>query len=203
MNSVYAKNKHYDYNVKVLMIGDSCVGKTSIMMKFNDFNFSPSFITTIGVDHQYKYITYGSNTVKIQLWDTAGQERYRTITNSYLRGANVIIVVYDITNKKSFENVECWLKSIEQNCGYVDIIIVGNKNDLEEKREVSYDEGVKLANERKNKFDFFECSAKKNFHIDEIFEKATQLYIRSYKKNLTTKCCVELEKKKSNNSCCF
>ena len=106
------KNKNYDHLFKLLLIGDSGVGKTCILFRFSDDAFNTTFISTIGIDFKIKTIDIGGKRVKLQIWDTAGQERFHTITTSYYRGANGIMLVYDITNPKSFDNITKWLKNI-------------------------------------------------------------------------------------------
>merc|ERR1711860_461695 len=112
-------------------IGDSGVGKSSILLRFADDMFSGSYITTIGVDFKIRTITVDNEKVKLQIWDTAGQERFRTITSTYYRGTHGVIVVYDVTNAESFVNVKRWLHEIDQNCEIVNKVLVGNKNDCE------------------------------------------------------------------------
>ena len=106
------KNKNYDHLFKLLLIGDSGVGKTCILFRFSDDAFNTTFISTIGIDFKIKTIDINGKRVKLQIWDTAGQERFHTITTSYYRGANGIMLVYDITNPKSFDNITKWLKNI-------------------------------------------------------------------------------------------
>ena len=100
--------------IKLLMIGDSGVGKTCLLLRYANDSFSPTFITTIGIDFKIKNVDIDGTRIKLQIWDTAGQERFRTITTSYFRGAQGILLVYDITNKWSFEGISRWLKEVEQ-----------------------------------------------------------------------------------------
>jgi Ras-related protein Rab-8A len=170
------KENNYDHNVKILMIGDSGVGKTNIMLKFVDDRFSTSFITTIGIDFKTKNVKMGDKTLRLQIWDTAGQERFRSITCSYFTGADMIILVYDICDEKSFENIEYWIETIKshnlklQNC-----ILVGNKIDRKESRVVSFEMASNLA--KLHKINYIESSAKMNINISEIFEKICEMYI--------------------------
>lgn len=158
----------YDYLFKLLIVGNSGVGKSCILLQFVDEQFIESHISTIGVDFKIKTITLNNNVIKLQVWDTAGQERFRTITSSYYRGANGIIVAYDITNKKSFHDVTKWLNEIDRYAiNNVIKILVGNKCDLESSREVTYKEGKDLADTAGLKF--IEISAKKNINITEMF----------------------------------
>jgi|EP01047_Picozoa_sp_COSAG01_P042073 Ras-related protein Rab-1A len=105
---------NFDHLFKILLIGDSGVGKTCLMFRFSDSKFQESYISTIGVDFKMRTVELGGKKIRLQIWDTAGQERFRTITSSYYRGANGIIVVYDVTEADSFENVKHWLSEIER-----------------------------------------------------------------------------------------
>eukprot|EP01054_Gregarina_sp_Poly1_P011427 Gregarina_sp_Poly_1__11426@NODE_976_length_5498_cov_252_990794_g689_i0_p4_GENE_NODE_976_length_5498_cov_252_990794_g689_i0NODE_976_length_5498_cov_252_990794_g689_i0_p4_ORF_typecomplete_len142_score9_96Ras/PF00071_22/2_4e54Roc/PF08477_13/6e28Arf/PF00025_21/6_9e21SRPRB/PF09439_10/1_4e09Gtr1_RagA/PF04670_12/5e09MMR_HSR1/PF01926_23/3_7e06GTP_EFTU/PF00009_27/4_3e05Septin/PF00735_18/0_00014AIG1/PF04548_16/0_00029RsgA_GTPase/PF03193_16/0_15RsgA_GTPase/PF03193_16/6_9e02RsgA_GTPase/PF03193_16/32AAA_22/P len=125
----------YDYLFKLLLIGDSGVGKSCLLLRFADDNYTESYISTIGVDFKIRTIELESKTVKLQIWDTAGQERFRTITSSYYRGAQGIIVVYDVTDRDSFDHVRQWMQEIERYAGNdVCRLLVGNKNDLTAKK---------------------------------------------------------------------
>merc|ERR1712051_1100361 len=132
----------YDYLFKLLLIGDSGMGKSSLLLRFADDTYAESYISTIGVDFKIRTIELDGKTIKLQIWDTAGQERFRTITSSYYRGAHGIIVVYDVTDQESFNNVKQWLHKID---GYgfsnVKKILVRNKSDLSGKRVVSTEKG--------------------------------------------------------------
>lgn len=162
--------RHYDYLVKLILIGDSGVGKSSILARFSDDNFSQSFISTIGIDFKIRTIEINSYKVKLQVWDTAGQERFATITTAYYRGAQGIILVYDITNVKSFENCQKWKKNIDNHSSEnTNMVLCGNKLDMASKRVVSREDGQKYADD--NKMDYIETSAKDNINIDNIFYK--------------------------------
>jgi small GTP-binding protein len=110
-----SKSTAFEQNIKLLLLGDSGVGKTSLMMRFTDQTFSSTFVSTVGIDFKYKVITiepYGSSkpvTIRLELWDTAGQERFKSITTSYLRGAQGILVCYDITDRRTFQRVDAWM----------------------------------------------------------------------------------------------
>jgi Ras-related protein Rab-1A len=137
-------------------------------MRYADNSFTENFFNTIGVDFKIRTIELDGKVVKLQVWDTAGQERFRTITSSYYRGAHGIIVVYDVTDKESFESVSHWLREIERYASEsVNRLIVGNKCDLEESRQVSTEEGQRQANELK--LGFLETSAKNSTNVEEAF----------------------------------
>ena len=183
----------YDYLVKLLLIGDSGVGKSCIMMRFADDSFSSSFITTIGIDFKIKTITLNNKKIKLQIWDTAGQERFRTITTAYYRGAMGIIMVYDITDELSFSNIRNWMLNIETHASInVKKIMVGNKIDMESYRVVTREKGENLANEYD--MNFFETSARENINITEMFTTMVRDIIKDMVELKTDKT-IDLKKK--------
>ncbi|XP_073950862.1 ras-related protein ORAB-1-like [Choristoneura fumiferana] len=128
-------NPEYDYLFKLLLIGDSGVGKSCLLLRFADDTYTESYISTIGVDFKIRTVELDGKTIKLQIWDTAGQERFRTITSSYYRGAHGIIIVYDCTDQDSFSNVKQWLEEIDRYaCDNVNKLLVGNKCDLTTKK---------------------------------------------------------------------
>ncbi|EEB05417.1 GTPase Ypt2 [Schizosaccharomyces japonicus yFS275] len=160
--------KSYDYLIKLLLIGDSGVGKSCLLLRFSEDSFTPSFITTIGIDFKIRTIELDGKRIKLQIWDTAGQERFRTITTAYYRGAMGILLLYDVTDEKSFENIRTWFSNVEQHASEnVFKILIGNKCDCEEQRQVTYEQGQALAEELGIKF--LEASAKTNVNVDEAF----------------------------------
>eukprot|EP00519_Triparma_laevis_P006427 CAMPEP_0182503564 /NCGR_PEP_ID=MMETSP1321-20130603/15554_1 /TAXON_ID=91990 /ORGANISM="Bolidomonas sp., Strain RCC1657" /LENGTH=175 /DNA_ID=CAMNT_0024708755 /DNA_START=256 /DNA_END=780 /DNA_ORIENTATION=- len=160
----------YDMHIKLLMLGDTGVGKTCLLLRYAYDSFSPTFITTIGIDFKIKHILLDGLRVKLQIWDTAGQERFRTITVSYFKGAHGIILCYDVTDRDTFENVRHWIEQIKKyGEKLVRIIMVGNKCDKDELRMVQTSEGFQLASELN--VPFFETSAKGNVNVEEAFLK--------------------------------
>ncbi|XP_045483348.1 ras-related protein Rab-8A isoform X2 [Harmonia axyridis] len=160
--------KTYDYLFKLLLIGDSGVGKTCVLFRFSEDAYNTTFISTIGIDFKIRTIELDGKKIKLQIWDTAGQERFRTITTAYYRGAMGIMLVYDITNEKSFENIKNWIRNIEENASAdVEKMLLGNKCELEEKRQVSKERGEQLAVEYGIKF--IETSAKASIRVEEAF----------------------------------
>lgn len=145
--------------VKLVFLGDSGVGKTNIMNIFNNVSFNINSKSTIGVDFAIKTVRIGNNYMKLQIWDTAGQERYRTFTSAYFKDSHGLVLVYDITSRQSFKNIDSWLKTAYEhiNKEKTSIILVGNKIDLENKREVNTIEGEDFA--KQNGFLFMETSA--------------------------------------------
>uniref|UniRef100_A0A023FAU6 Putative rab subfamily protein of small gtpase n=3 Tax=Triatominae TaxID=70999 RepID=A0A023FAU6_TRIIF len=160
--------KTYDLLFKFLLIGDSGVGKTCVLFRFSDDAFTTTFISTIGIDFKIKTVELRGKKIKLQIWDTAGQERFHTITTSYYRGAMGIMLVYDITAEKSFENIVKWLRNIDEHANEdVEKMLLGNKCDMEEKRAVSKERGEAIA--REHGIRFFETSAKANINIEKAF----------------------------------
>ncbi|EDV25731.1 Ras-related protein Rab-8A [Trichoplax sp. H2] len=160
--------KSYDYLFKLLLIGDSGVGKTCVLFRFSEDAFNSTFISTIGIDFKIRTIELDGKKIKLQIWDTAGQERFRTITTAYYRGAMGIMLVFDITNERSFENIKTWIRNIEEHAASdVEKMILGNKCDVVDKRQVSKEQAQQLAAEYGVKFS--ETSAKDGHNVEEAF----------------------------------
>lgn len=210
-----ALQQEYDYLFKLLLIGNSSVGKSCLLLRFSDNIFNDNFLPTIGVDFKIRTFDLQNKTIKMQIWDTAGQERFKTITSSYYRGAHGVILVYDITDRQSFNDLENWHAETEKHASE-DIVkmLIGNKNDLESSRVVTFNEGKSYA--MANGMEFIETSAKGNINIEEAFfmiarkikEKAQkfeekhsgELYKKKKLNNNTTKITTEDEETKKN--CC-
>ena len=169
--------EEYDFIFKVLLLGNSDVGKSSLILRYVDQVWSDNFVPTIGVDFKVKTLELDNKNIKMQIWDTAGQERFRNVIASYFRGSHGILLLYDITNKDSFKNLESWLIEIEKNASpNVLKILIGNKNDLENDRDIKYEEGQAFAN--RNGMQFIETSAKMNTNVNEAFETLAKLMIQ-------------------------
>uniref|UniRef100_A0A8C2KR88 small monomeric GTPase n=1 Tax=Cyprinus carpio TaxID=7962 RepID=A0A8C2KR88_CYPCA len=141
-------DQNFDYMFKLLIIGNSSVGKTSFLFRYADDSFTSAFVSTVGIDFKVKTVYRNEKRVKLQIWDTAGQERYRTITTAYYRGAMGFLLMYDITNQESFYAVQDWATQIKTySWDNAQVILVGNKCDLEDDRLVSREDGQRLANE--------------------------------------------------------
>ena len=154
--------------VKVILIGDSGVGKTNIMSKFLKNQFMEESKATIGVEFGSKLFNHEGHKIKAQIWDTAGQEKYKAITGAYYKGSKGALVVYDITQKKTFENIEKWVNDLKAaGDPKITIILIGNKNDLDDKRQVSKDQGEEKA--RSFGCAFLETSAYSGDNIDKAF----------------------------------
>lgn len=158
----------YDYLFKLLLIGDSGVGKSCLLLRFADDTYTESYISTIGVDFKIRTIELEGKTIKLQIWDTAGQERFRTITSSYYRGAHGIIVVYDVTDMESFNNVRTWLGEIDKYAtDNVNKLLVGNKCDLVVKKVVDQNTAKDFADSLG--IPFLETSAKSATNVEQAF----------------------------------
>jgi len=167
INNSSSKNT-YDYLFKILIIGDSGAGKSCLMLRYTRDDYRDNHMTTIGVDFQTRFIQIKNEIIKLLLWDTAGQEKFRSITEAYYRGSHGVLIVYDITDLKSFKNIKRWLSDIQSHAlEDIQILLVGNKCDLIENRQVSYEQGKKLADDVG--INFIETSAKTSMNVEEAF----------------------------------
>lgn len=162
------KDDNYDYLIKLLLIGDSGVGKSCLLLRFSEDSFTPTFISTIGIDFKIRTVEIDGKRIKLQIWDTAGQERFRTITTAYYRGAMGILLVYDVTDERSFLSIRNWIANIDQFASEgVNRILIGNKCDMTTRRVIEYSAGKMLADEYGIRF--LETSAKNSTNVDEAF----------------------------------
>ena len=162
------------YIIKIVTLGDSMVGKTSIVYRYFENKFNESILSTIGIDFKTKYIKVRDASVKVLIWDTAGQEKFRNIAKQYYQGANGVLLVFDVSDRKSFERIEYWLNEIKEN-NKIDsmyAVIVANKIDLVGERVISRDEAEKYA--EKNNISYFEVSAKTGEGVAEMFNNITK-----------------------------
>ncbi len=176
-NDDFRKNSFdFDLMFKIMVIGESKVGKTSVIKKYTQNKFGGVYLTTVGVDFQDKIINIDDKKIRLQIWDTAGQERFRNITKNYFNSSNGFLLIYDITDKDSLEHLNFWSAQIQLNAPEKSkCVLVGNKCDLESARVISYEEGKMYA--EKNKIKFFETSAKDGTNINEVFEYiANEIY---------------------------
>lgn len=158
----------YDYLFKMVMVGNSSVGKTCLFLQYSDSVFNESFMPTIGVDFRIKSMEIDDSFVKMQIWDTAGQERFKTITSSYYKGAHGLILVFDLTDRQSFLDLDNWLIEIEKHASdRVIKLLIGNKSDLEGARTVGYEEAFSYA--KSNEMKYLETSAKTSKNVNEAF----------------------------------
>ncbi|XP_063959028.1 ras-related protein Rab-15-like [Lytechinus pictus] len=174
--------KQYDVLIRLLMLGDSGVGKTCMLCKFTEEAFSHTHIATIGIDFKMKTLVVDDKKIRIQIWDTAGQERYDTITKQYFRRAQGIMLVYDITSETSFRNLSKWLNMIDAGAGDVAKFLVANKSDASALRIISRQEGEMFA--RENNLQFIEASAFSGDNLNEAFESLVKIVMEKNKKDI-------------------
>ena len=201
------------YIIKILTLGDTSVGKSSIILRFSDNKFDDKIFSTIGIDFKTKYIKLDKFSVKVLIWDTAGQEKFQNIAKQYYKGANGVLLIYDISNRKSFERIDFWLKELKENNRIDELFLylVGNKIDMEDKRVISFQEGEKYA--KKNNINFFEVSAKSGKGVTELFNNVIngvmeKILKKNEKEEIEDKVRLStfLErnyKKEKNKKCCF
>ncbi|NP_001306719.1 ras-related protein Rab-35-like [Bactrocera neohumeralis] len=196
----------FDHLFKLLIIGDSGVGKSSLLIRFSDDTFAGTYITTIGVDFKIRTVVIDGLRIKLQIWDTAGQERFRTITSTYYRGTHGVIIVYDVTNGESFANVRRWLDEIQNNCDVVNKVLVGNKNDDPDRKVVITEDAQRFA--RQMDIELFETSAKDNINVEEMFLAITRQVLQHKLRNAQNeqqKDSITLKKQQKNkrkSKCC-
>ena len=169
---------NYDKTCQILIIGDPSVGKTSVIRRYTNGTFKEEYLSTVGLDYYSKEEIIDGKTINIKLWDTAGEERYKSLTQNYFRNAEGVLLVFDVTNTDSFNNLKEWINSIKQNMEgkniFIPIIIIGNKLDMEDQREITKEQAEQFVSE--NKYKYFETSAKTGEGIDKsIRELAVQI----------------------------
>ena len=155
-------------SLKILLIGDSQVGKTSLLLKYTEHIFPEEHIATIGVEYKDRFIIRDNYNIRLQIWDTAGQERFHSITKNIYRNANGVLFVYDITNRESFNNIKNWIRDLQNVGNDVKAAILGNKLDLESNRAISHEEIEEISKE--HNMPFLETSARENINVNEGFD---------------------------------
>ena len=203
-------DEQYDYLFKIVLIGESGVGKSNMLSRFTKNEFNLESKATIGVEFATKCITFNKKVIKSQIWDTAGQERFRAITSSYYKGAMGALLVFDISKKQSFDNLDRWLNEVRAfTKSEVCIILVGNKADLAYMREVPQEEAIKYAAQQK--IPYFETSALASTNVEKVFEellvgiaRSTDPYFDSIAEapRIDTTNTVQLNNTKKKNNCC-
>ena len=168
-------NNLQEIKLKLLIIGDTSVGKSSILLTYTDNYFPEAHLATIGVEYKVKELLTDKYKVILQIWDTAGQERFRSITKSFFHNTNGILFVYDITDRKSFQSVKDWIKDSEMHDSGFEKILCGNKIDLKDERQVTFNELEEYG--MKKKIEVIETSAKSKINIDESFKKLVDLIL--------------------------
>ena len=176
------ENEVIEYSFKILLLGDTSVGKTCFLKRYTDNTFQDAYLSTIGFDYKFKIVTLeNGKKARVQLWDTAGQERFRTIAKSYYKGAHGIILMYDVTNRKTYDNIRKWLNQIkEQAKKTICIVLIANKIDSDG-RIVTKEEGERLAKE--SNLEIFEASAKEKINVNEAFERIIENISENYEAN--------------------
>ena len=173
---------NHKYMFRICLIGNVCVGKTSLLARYTDNSFKESYSNTIGVDFRVVTLKYKDIVAKVHIWDTAGNERFKSITINYFRSSHGFLYVYDISNKDSLTNLNMWINMTNENCNTNVInFLVGNKSDLEEEREISKEEGEEFA--EKHDLIFMETSAKNNDNVEKLFEYFTYKLIKYFEEN--------------------
>ncbi len=168
-----AKVKKSDHNFKFVVIGDTGAGKSSVLLRFADNAFQESYMATVAVDFRHRTVTVNGESCKLQIWDTAGQERYRTITSAYYRGADAIVMVYDVTNQESIRHINDWMAEVNRYAAPDTCkLLIGNKCDLESQRVVPTATAKSFAEELN--IPFIETSAKDGVNVDKAFIQLTE-----------------------------
>ena len=174
---------NFDYLLKYIIIGDAAVGKSNLLLRYVHGQFKPEYQLTIGVEFGAKNLNIDSKIFRIQIWDTAGQENFRSIARAYYKNSVCACVVYDISNHSSFEDIQIWIDDCtKQTAKSVLLFLIGNKSDLNDNREVSYEEGEAYA--KSHKMMFLETSAKTGHNINQIFEKSVKQIAKNINNNV-------------------
>ena len=182
LEKILDNDTKYKYMFRICLIGNACVGKTSLLSRYSDSHFKQKYSATIGVDFRVITLKYKNIIAKVHIWDTAGQERFKSVALNYYRSSNGFIYVFDITNKESFNNLNFWIDLTNENCeSNVINFLVGNKNDIEDGREVTKEEGEEFA--QKNNLIYLETSAKNNNNVEKLFDYFTYKLIQYYENN--------------------
>ena len=174
----------YDELFKLVIIGDYNVGKSSLIKSIKRKKFEESNEETVGFDYDSLCVKVNNKILKFQIWDSSGKEQYRNLVTNVLHNSSLVILVYDITNKESFENIDLWLNEVEKNSQVENAILIGTKSDLKKEREVSTEDGKNKSDSKDIFKSFFECSAKSGYNVKELFIEITKLLLGQKKSNL-------------------
>ena len=173
-NPNFKQEENYSYTIKYIIVGDSSVGKSNILLRYSKNTFDPSHMTTLGIEFANKKIKYEGINYNIQVWDTAGQESFKSVTRAYYKSSACAFIVYDITNEKSFNNIENWIFDCKNLApSKIQLFLIGNKCDLEDKRQIDYETGKNFAN--LHNMIFFETSALSGFNVNKAFMKSIEI----------------------------
>jgi len=193
--------ENFDYLFKYIIIGDASVGKSNLLLRFAYGEFREEYQVTIGVEFGAKNVKIRGQTYRIQIWDTTGQENYRSITRNYYKNSACALLVYDITKRESFTNIKTWVDECKnQTAKTIFLVLVGNKSDLKNQREVSFEEGQELAD--KLGIPFYESSAKTGENVEQIFNKSADEIAKKIDQNYyeldSEDCGIKVGKNKRN-----
>jgi len=193
--------ENFDYLFKYIIIGDANVGKSNLLLRFAYGEFREEYQVTIGVEFGAKNVKIRDQTYRIQIWDTTGQENYRSITRNYYKNSACALLVYDITKRESFNNISIWIDECKnQTAKTISLVLVGNKSDLEDQRQVNTEEGQELA--EKLGIPFFESSAKTGQNVDKIFQNSADEIAKKIDQNYyeldSEDCGIKVGKNKRN-----
>ena len=200
--------ENYDEKIKIMVIGESKIGKTSLISRYcnNEFD-GGAYLSTVGIDFQVKNLVLVDKNVRVQIWDTAGQERYRNIAKNYFQSSDGFVIVYDISCAETFEKLDYWIEQIKLNAQeYTKLVLFGNKSDLKEGRQIKKEEGEEYA--KRNNIKFFEVSAKDGTNVSEGFEYIFKDILNSFspnenfKKRRSKMLSVPIKLPKKKSSCC-
>ena len=169
------KKQNQEIVIKILLLGDSGVGKTSILLRYVEEKYEQNCVSTIGIDYKIKDLEYKNFKIKLQIWDTSGEERYKSITQNFYRNTDCLFIVFDITKKKTFDSIKTWINEANEYNENTKIILLGNKIDLEDQRKVTKEIATNFAN--KNNLKYIETSAKENKGIEESFTSIIDLLL--------------------------
>ena len=188
--------------INLITLGDGQVGKTSLILRYTNDYFGNNYIATIGFDYKFKNEKLkNGEEITVKIFDTAGQEKYRSLAANFLKKADGIILVYDITYKISFENLNKWLKDINENAKGLPIVLIGNKTDLEENREVSKEEGNEFAKKINEEIEFYEASCKTGENIKEAIRLLVEKIYKKYQgKNMAEESIIIKKENKNKNN---
>ncbi len=194
------------FEAHIVTLGDGQVGKTSIILRYIENSFTLNYLSTIGIDSKIKKVKLKNNEeIKVKISDTAGQERFKSIASNYMKKANGILLVYDITNQKSFMDIDKWFSEINGEENIKPIVLIGNKSDMNEEREVSTEDGQNLAKKYGENVHFYETSCKTGENVNEaIDDLVNQVYDKYAKNNLNEGNNINLNEKQNRErgKCC-
>ena len=193
------------FEAKIITLGDGQVGKSSLIVRYVDNSFSTNYLSTIGVDSKYKKIKLNGEEIKVKIFDTAGQERFRSITSDYIRKANGMLLVYDITHKPSYDNIEKWIISLkdETDQKMIPAVLIGNKKDLAEERVINENQGKELAKKLELEEHFYETSCSTGENVQKAFsDLIEQIYNKYGNKTSSSNIKLDKDKKNKKKKCC-